>query len=166
MRRLSLAALTMTAVGSLTVPAEADTERATSFIAQYEGFRPVPYNDEAGFCTVGYGELLHRSKCDGTEASVTPVEGRLRLRRHIKAIRGHILSMVKVELSPGQLDALTSLCFNMGVSRIGRSTLIKKLNAGDRKGASEQFLVWRKAAGKVNKGLMKRRAAERRMFDE
>ncbi|EPF81527.1 lysozyme, partial [Acinetobacter gyllenbergii] len=44
------------------------------------------------------------------------------------------------------------------------STLLKKLNAGDFMGAADQFPQWNKGGGKVMKGLVRRRAAERELF--
>ncbi|WP_387693238.1 glycoside hydrolase family protein, partial [Photorhabdus sp. RM71S] len=45
-----------------------------------------------------------------------------------------------------------------------RSTLLKKLNAGDYKGAANQFMEWNKAGGRVLPGLDARRASEKTMF--
>ncbi|MEK6346354.1 MAG: lysozyme [Burkholderia sp.] len=44
------------------------------------------------------------------------------------------------------------------------STLLRLLNAGDRAGAADQFLVWNRAGGVVSDGLKRRRAAERDLF--
>src|SRR5687768_12566399 len=32
-----------------------------------EAFRGKPYNDPVGYCTVGYGHLIKKARCDGTE---------------------------------------------------------------------------------------------------
>lgn len=45
-----------------------------------------------------------------------------------------------------------------------KSTLLRKLNAGDTASAAEQFSRWVHASGKVLSGLVKGRAAERAMF--
>jgi lysozyme len=52
----------------------------------------------------------------------------------------------------------------LGSAALACSTLLKKLNAGDTKGAAEEFLKWDKAGGKVLAGLTKRRKAERALF--
>ncbi|WP_335876684.1 lysozyme, partial [Acinetobacter baumannii] len=49
-------------------------------------------------------------------------------------------------------------------TNLANSTLLKKLNKGDYQGAADQFLVWNKAGGKVMKGLVRRREAERALF--
>ena len=72
--------------------------------------------------------------------------------------------MVSVDMSQDEFDALCSFAFNLGVGNLKSSTLLKKLNAGDKQGAADQFLVWNKAAGKVMAGLTRRREAERTLF--
>ena len=80
-----------------------------------------------------------------------------------------INSIVHVELSQNQFDALCCLTFNIGQSNFTGSTLRKKLNSGDINGAAEQFDVWIKETvnGKkqVSNGLVNRRAAERALFE-
>ena len=63
-----------------------------------------------------------------------------------------------------EFDALVSFAFNVGEGNLASSTLLRKHNAGDYDGAAAQFAVWNKAAGKVLPGLIKRRAAEARMY--
>jgi len=67
-------------------------------------------------------------------------------------------------ITQSQFDALVCLSYNIGVRNLTRSTLVRKLQAGDVLGAADQFLVWDKAAGKSMKGLRRRRAAEKMLF--
>lgn len=71
---------------------------------------------------------------------------------------------VTVPINQNQFDALVSLTYNIGSGAFKNSTLLKKLNKGDYQGAADQFLVWNKAGGKVMKGLVRRREAERALF--
>jgi len=41
-------------------------------VQESEGWQPRCYNDAAKYCTIGYGHLIKRAPCDGTE----PVEFR------------------------------------------------------------------------------------------
>jgi len=75
-----------------------------------------------------------------------------------------INQMVSVDMTQGEFDALCSFAFNLGIGNLKSSTLLKKLNAGDKQGAADQFLVWNKAAGHVMAGLTRRREAERALF--
>jgi hypothetical protein len=85
---------------------------------------------------------------------------RLDLRRFEDAVR----MQVAVELTQNQFDALVSLVYNIGEGAFSKSTLLRKLNAGDYAGAQAQFAVWRKAGGKVMPGLVNRRAQEAALF--
>ncbi|MDX8205161.1 lysozyme, partial [Acinetobacter pittii] len=53
---------------------------------------------------------------------------------------------------------------NIGVGAFKKSTLLKKLNSGDYKGAANQFDVWVNAGGKRLAGLVRRRAIEKKLF--
>lgn len=73
----------------------------------------------------------------------------------------------------GQFDALTLFAFNVGPDidadtlpeGLGDSTLLRKFLAGDVIGAAAEFAKWDKAGGKSMKGLRRRRAAERELFN-
>ena len=72
--------------------------------------------------------------------------------------------LVKVKITQGQFDALVSFAYNLGLLSLSTSTLLQKLNAGDKQGAADQFGRWVNAGGKRLDGLVTRRAAEREMF--
>ena len=65
--------------------------------------------------------------------------------------------------SQAQFDALVSFHYNTGA--IGRATLTRKHKAGDFAGAAREFDRWTYAAGRVMKGLARRRAAERSLYE-
>ncbi len=54
---------------------------------------------------------------------------------------------VAVPLTQNQFDALVSLIYNIGEGNFASSTLLKMLNAGNYRGAADQFLVWDKSKG-------------------
>lgn len=66
---------------------------------------------------------------------------------------------------PHQWAALTSFAYNAGVANLCKSTLAKKANAGDWKGACAELDKWVYAKGIRLRGLIKRRAAERAMCE-
>ena len=76
-----------------------------------------------------------------------------------------VAKAVTVPLNQNQYDALTSLAYNIGTGAFQRSTLLRRLNAGDHAGAAEQFGVWVRSGGADSPGLIARRAAERRLFE-
>ena len=71
---------------------------------------------------------------------------------------------MKVPLTSAQFDALTSFTFNLGAGALAESTLLKKLNARDYAGAQKEFGRWVHAGGEVLAGLVRRRAAEAKLF--
>jgi lysozyme len=63
-----------------------------------------------------------------------------------------------------QFDAIVSFAYNVGIGNLTKSTLLKKHKDGDYAGAANEFAKWNKAAGKVMKGLTRRRAAEAELY--
>lgn len=82
----------------------------------------------------------------------------------LKRFEKTVNNLVKASLTQNQFDALVSLVYNIGPSAFEKSTLLKKLNAGDYQGAADQFIVWNKSGGKVLQGLVDRRTKERKLF--
>jgi lysozyme len=75
-----------------------------------------------------------------------------------------VLALCVREPSQLQFDALVCFAYNVGLRNLKTSTLIRKFNAGDILGAADEFPRWNKAAGKVMRGLSRRRNAERALF--
>jgi lysozyme len=63
-----------------------------------------------------------------------------------------------------QFDALVSLTYNVGEANLRKSTLMRLHNAGKYSEAAAQFIRWNKAAGKVMRGLTRRRQAEAALY--
>ena len=59
--------------------------------------------------------------------------------------------------------ALLSLSYNIGTRAFCGSTVAKRVNAGDIRGACNAIPAWNRAGGKVIPGLVNRRAAERKL---
>ena len=135
-------------------------------IKGYEGFRGNPYKCPADVPTIGYGSTYYE---DGTAVSmddepITSTQAESLLRYSLKGYEASVQKLVTVALKQGQFDALVSFVYNLGAGALKGSTLLKKLNAGDYKGAAEEFGKWTHGGGKVLPGLVKRRAAEKALF--
>ncbi|MFJ1518449.1 lysozyme [Acinetobacter sp. ABJ_C1_1] len=134
-------------------------------IKGFEGLRLKAYDDGVGVWTIGFGTIKYpngirvkpRDSCTSQQAEDY-------LRNDLSAFENAVNSLVKAKLTQNQFDALVSFTYNLGETNLSKSTLLKKLNAGDYQGAADQFLVWNKAGGKVMKGLVRRREAERSLF--
>ncbi|MRU22705.1 lysozyme, partial [Xylella fastidiosa subsp. multiplex] len=110
--------------------------------------------------TIGYGETGKHVTPDMCLANEQEADAILRARL-AKEFEPAVRRYVRVPLKQQQFDALVSLSFNIGVGAFHRSTLLRKLNAGDVAGAAEQFHVWKWAGDSIQQGLIIRRAAER-----
>ena len=76
-----------------------------------------------------------------------------------------------LQKNQNERDALASFIFNLGAGAFESSTLLKKINEGDKQGAANEFLKWDKFRNPVTKkletltGLTKRRVAEKSLFE-
>lgn len=131
-------------------------------IGAFEGFRSTVYTCLAGHPTIGYG---HRLLPTEDIHRVTEGEALDMLMQDAVREAAPVGRALQVPLAQHQMDALISLAFNCGGGAIARSTLVRLLNEG----APQERIVaawaaWNKAGGRVSRGLMKRRAAELRLF--
>lgn len=145
------------------------SRKGADFIGQFEGFSASLYNDPAGHCTVGYGHLVHLGNCDGSEpakfkSGISRKRAARMLRKDAGSAAAAIEDAVTVKLSKVEFDALVSFCFNVGAGNFRSSTLLKKLNAGDRGAVPTELNRWVFAGGKKLEGLARRRKAEGRLF--
>ena len=142
------------------------SENGIEFIRQLEGEKLTAYPDIVGIWTIGVG---HTGFVDGKPVArgmaITKEKSKEILTADLKRFESAVNDAVKVTLTQNQFDALVSLAFNIGEGAFARSTLVNKLNAGDKKGAAEQFLVWKNAGGRVSQGLLNRRQTEKAMFE-
>lgn len=134
---------------NLTVP-----ESVKDVIKLYEGWRAKPYKDLSGkHHAIGYGfSTKHTNK------TMTREEGDRIFDKKILIIQEKIKSKIKVPLNQNQLSVLVDMVYNIGLSKILKSTMVKHLNNGDYDLAGKQINRWCKANGKTLRGLVKRRA--------
>jgi lysozyme len=134
-------------------------------ITQREGNVLTAYKDSVGIWTIGVG---HTSAAGAPKVvqglKITAAESDAILSRDLGTFEWAVNDAVTIPLNQNEFDALVSLAFNIGAGAFAKSTLVKRLNAGNRKAAADQFLVWNKAGGRVLKGLVTRREAERKQF--
>ena len=115
--------------------------------------------------TIGIGTTVYPNGLKVKKGDKCTQEQALEYLQHdLKSFEKTVNDSVKVDLTQNQFDALVSLTYNIGSTAFKNSTLLKKLNAKDYAGAADQFLVWNKGGGKVLKGLVRRRDAERALF--
>lgn len=132
-------------------------------IATQEGYKEAAYIPVPGDVpTIGFGSTEGVHMGDKT----TPVRSLIRLMDEVEGVYANgVKQCVTVPLTQYEFGAYVSLTYNIGVGAFCKSTLVKKLNAGDYAGACAGISDWNKAGGKVLKGLVNRRKAERDMCE-
>ncbi|MGU3576791.1 lysozyme [Brucellaceae bacterium C25G] len=128
-------------------------------IQKWEGKRLTAYQDVAGIWTIGYGHTSAAGLPDVFPGMmITDQEAIHILLRDLKKFEKRISELVNVPLTNNQYATLVSFDFNTGA--LHRSTLLKKLNAGDYSAVPAELMKWVNAGGKRVQGLVNRRAAE------
>ncbi|MEM6550111.1 MAG: lysozyme [Pseudomonadota bacterium] len=129
-------------------------------VKQWEGLKLEAYLCPAGVWTIGYGHT--RTVKPGTVINEQRADELLR--EDLRSAEQAVQRAVQVSLSSHQFDALVSWTFNLGAGALERSTLLRKLNAGDYEAVPAEMLRWVKARvnGKLQRvqGLVNRRNAE------
>ncbi len=135
-------------------------------VAGFEGFRAEAYMCSAKVWTLGFGTTRWGNgqpvvKGDGP---ITKEAARRLLENDLAAAAKAVDDLVTVPLAEHQRAALASFVHNVGRGAFARSTMLMHINAGRMDSAAGEFTRWVKAGGTVLPGLVKRRAAEARLF--
>jgi lysozyme len=125
-----------------------------------EGVRLMAYQDVVGVWTIGVGHTaaagppapkagmrISQADCDDIFS------------RDLIKYENAVKAAVRVPLNQGEFDALVSLCFNIGTGAFATSTVVRRLNAGDKVGAASAIMMW-----KIPAAIINRRKQEYRQF--
>lgn len=139
---------------------------ALALIKQFEGCVLHPYLCPASCWTIGWGS---RIMPDGTEVTkesknITQEQADQMLSFNISNLFDEIKTLVTFKITSNQAAALIDFAYNLGLTRLKESTLLKKLNIGDIRAAANEFPRWDHVNGKPMAGLLKRREAEKTLF--
>ena len=146
LKRIVVGGLSLTAVGLIS-------------IATWEGFKGEAYIPVPGDVpTIGFGSTEGVQMGD----TISVPDALNRLEKDVRVAEDAVRSCVTVPLTQGEMDAYTSLAYNIGKTNFCGSTLVKKLNAGDYQGACAELKRWVYVDGRVVQGLVNRREAEYR----
>ncbi|CNF97997.1 bacteriophage lysozyme [Yersinia enterocolitica] len=125
-----------------------------------EGRKYVAYYDVVNVLTVCDG---HTGKDIIPSKKYSDAECDALLQQDLAPVQRIVDAAVKIPLSQYQKAALYSFTYNVGRHAFIRSTLLKKLNTGDIKGACDELRRWIHADGQSWKGLQNRREIEREL---
>ena len=147
------------------------SDRGFRKIRKYEGYgKRLPdggccayqerINGKLDVPTIGYGCTK------GVQMGMvwTQAEADVALKVEIAGHEARVTRLVTVELTQNEADALISFDFNTG--GLDKSSILRRLNSGDRAGAAQAFALWNKFGGKPCAALTARRADEAALFLE
>ncbi len=148
-------------VGSGATPRPKRTNKnGLLLIKSFEGLRLRAYRDAVGIWTIGFGTT--RGVQPGM--SISEAQAIEFLQEDLARFEKTINDGVKTPINDNQFSALASFTYNVGPGAFRSSTLLRKLNTGDIRGAADEFPRWNKAGGRTLAGLTRRRRAERMLF--
>lgn len=140
-------------------------DKGLYLVKHFEGCELKAYWDATGKCwTIGYGHtgLQHKDGTVYEGREITLQQAEFLLRYDMHQFESRVMIFVKVPTNDDQFSALVSFDFNTG--SLGKSTLLKLLNAKQYEEAAKQFPRWNRSGGKVLRGLTLRRQSEQRLF--
>lgn len=123
------------AIAALTLSATAFVGLLESEGYRGEAYRPTPYDVP----TIGFGTTGGVKMGD----KIDPVSALKRARSDISTFESHIKRCVSAPLYQGEYDLYTRLSYNIGPTNFCSSTIVKRLNAGDYRGACDAILMWK-----------------------
>ncbi len=139
-----------------------------ALVKSFEGCVLNAYPDPATGgepATVGWG---HTSAAGPPSVhmgmTITQAQADAFLEADLNAVAAKVQHVVTHPVTPNQFGALVSFTFNLGLGNLLKSTLLKKVNAGDMQGAAAEFSKWTLGNGHVMPGLVRRRVAEAKLF--
>jgi len=134
---------------------------AVSLIAGFEGVRTVAYYDPPRIPTICYGETRGVKMGD----TATLEQCKAMLNASLSGFSDAIDKCLPPDLPEPSYVAFLSAAYNIGAPSLCGSSMAKRANAGDLRGACDALLMWDKTTmGGVRvalPGLTKRRAEER-----
>lgn len=135
--------------------------RGISLIKSFEGFRERPYKaiPTEEYLTIGYG---HYGEDVKPEMIVSEVEAIEMLKRDLKKYEKYVNNVMeekKLPFNQNMFDALVSFTYNCG-----RKNLLTLTQNRNMRQIGEALPKYNKAGGKVLKGLVRRRAAEKELY--
>lgn len=147
-----------------------DLTIASALCQRFEGFRSRPYRCPADVPTIGYGSTYYADgrKVTLQDAPIDEATARALLlsellHTYAPGVLRHCPGLLPLALLSddwGKFCAIVDFAYNLGVGRLQTSTLKRKINALDWRGAVEQLSLWTRGGGKVLPGLVARRQAE------
>ena len=143
------------------------SKQALELIKRFEGFCSQPYLCPANVPTIGYGATYYEDdrKVKVTDPPINEERATQLLANVLVQYEKAVDTFTRDDITQQQFDALVCFSYNVGIGALKSSTLLKLVNANPTDPQiKNEFLKWNKAAGKVLKGLTKRRQDEANLY--
>lgn len=137
------------------------SKKGIDLIKSFEECRLIAYKCPANVWTIGYG---HTGSEVHAGLKITQEQADETLEHDLKKFCKGICSLIKVEVTQNQFDAIVCLTFNIGIGAFGGSTLLRLLNEKKYFEAAQQFDRWVYVGKKKSDGLIRRRKIEKDLF--
>jgi len=136
--------------------------KGEDLIKSFESCKLTAYRDQRGIWTCGWGatgpDISARTHWTQDQADARfDKDIEIRVKQLNDFLDG-------APTTQDQFDALLSLGYNIGMGALKGSTALRKHIIGDHAGAANAILMWNKTNGQPNKGLTRRREAERKLY--
>jgi lysozyme len=137
-------------------------------IKEFEGCKLEAYPDPATGgepWTIGYGHTSNAGTPKVFKGLTITEDDAVDILRHdLEKFEHEVERVLVLKATGNQFAAMVSFCYNVGPGNFKSSSVLKRFNEGKLAEAADAFLKWNKAAGKVMKGLTRRREAEKVLF--
>lgn len=133
-----------------------------TLLKSFEGCKLKAYRCPANILTIGYG---HTGEDVVEDMEITQEEADALLKKDLVRFERAVDAGAHTLLTRNQFSALVCFAYNIGVGAFLKSTALRKVNELDFPKACEGIKMFNKAGGKVLMGLIRRRAAEVKLFN-
>lgn len=139
------------------------SKKGLAFLAGLEGIGLTKYLDSVGVATIGIGST--RSDIPDLaswswDKKITIEEAFDLYQKHLEKYVEAVNKALKVPVFQHQFDALVSICYNIGVNGMAKSTFIKRVNSGSPdEEVSKAILMW-----DIPKEIIGRRTKEAKLY--
>jgi len=164
------------------------SDKGIELMHKFEGCKNKPYLCPANIWTIGFGSVLYQDQIRLPMVRKESYTGLIRSEYKLKPEHDRVWSKDEIDElfsrdlvsfergvlryapnlgSPehqSKFDACVAFSFNVGLGNFQRSAIRQCIKREDWDAAAEAFMQWTKAGGKVLKGLVRRRQAEKDLF--
>ena len=168
--------LSTTRSGTKPVTSLEFSNNGINLLKQIEQLRTRPYDDQTGEdvtrwvkgATIGYGHLIRQREWSKYKNGISKSQALKLLNQDLAPFIHKIKDSVKVKIKQHEFDALVFLAFNIGLTAFANSSVLRLVNNPRAQtpypSLEKAWKAWNKSQGRLNRGLINRRAAEWQIY--